>query len=396
MVYDCARKPDGIGCKDPQFNLDKCLEMRPAWCDDCVAKGKGENYPKLNTTQHTEPQCFASNGGNSQVPDSLPPITGLALLPNVTSNHSPPISPSSHPAIYISPTMSLFKNISNEFQNLGFGDKKREDPQQGQRDYGYHGASEQQGGGGGSPPAQYYAAPPQPAFQPPSDKPPLPSGWTPLFDQQHQRWYYVEEGTGETQWEAPGYSPPPPPVDGRPLDSSQGYGQGGQGGHGNYPPSGGGHGDYGPPAGPPPGYGGQSYQAHGEEKQGGGKGGMLLGAAGGLAAGAAGGALLHHATSGHGSDDEGEHRYARPAQPQMSYEQQQPGYYGAPPPVLPPTDDDGSSVSSSDREDDERARRRHDEAVAKAADSSSSSSSSSSSDEEEEAYGSGGDDDDDY
>lgn len=46
MVYDCARKPDGIGCKDPQFNLDKCLEMRPAWCDDCVAKGKGENYPK--------------------------------------------------------------------------------------------------------------------------------------------------------------------------------------------------------------------------------------------------------------------------------------------------------------------------------------------------------------
>ncbi|KAJ4314499.1 hypothetical protein N0V84_008840, partial [Fusarium piperis] len=95
--------------------------------------------------------------------------------------------------------MSFFKKLTKELENFGIGDKdEKKDasqsqappppPAEGTRPYGYHG----EGGQGGPPPAQYYASPPQPAYQPPSDKPPLPEGWTAQFDQQHQRWYYVE------------------------------------------------------------------------------------------------------------------------------------------------------------------------------------------------------------
>ncbi|POR37863.1 Uncharacterized protein TPAR_01926, partial [Tolypocladium paradoxum] len=171
-----------------------------------------------------------------------------------------------------------FQNITQQFHNLGIGDGKREEPQQGQRDYGYYGP-----GQGGPPPAQYHAAPPTPAYQPPSDKPPLPQGWTPLFDQQHQRWYYAEAATGRTQWEAPGYDPRPPPMGFGPGDDSRTHGQGAYGGQGS---------------------------ADGKKKKGSGKGGLLLGAAGGLAAGAIGGALLHHALSDSDSDDERRHRPA--------------------------------------------------------------------------------------
>ncbi|KAF4467471.1 WW domain-containing, partial [Fusarium albosuccineum] len=113
--------------------------------------------------------------------------------------------------------MSFFKKITKGLEELGIGDKDKDEkkdesqapPPQSHdntRAYGYHG----EGGQGGPPPSQYYAAPPQPHYQPPSDKPPLPEGWTAQFDQQHQRWYYVEVATGRTQWEAPGQAPPPP------------------------------------------------------------------------------------------------------------------------------------------------------------------------------------------
>ncbi|KAF4978342.1 hypothetical protein FZEAL_5264, partial [Fusarium zealandicum] len=106
--------------------------------------------------------------------------------------------------------MSFFKKIAKEFENLGIGDKDKDKEEKKEeyhapppteshdssRAYGYHG----EGGHGG--------APPQPAYQPPSDKPPLPEGWTAQFDQQHQRWYYVEVATGRTQWEAPGHHAP--------------------------------------------------------------------------------------------------------------------------------------------------------------------------------------------
>ncbi|PNY27075.1 Uncharacterized protein TCAP_02996, partial [Tolypocladium capitatum] len=195
----------------------------------------------------------------------------------------------------------------------------------GQRVYGYHGPGQD-----GPRPAQYYASPPTPAYQPPSDKPPLPRGWTPLFDQQHQRWYYVEEATGQTQWEAPGYDPPPPPRGSRPGDDRRAYGQG--------------------------------YEVN-KQKTGGGKGGVLLGATGGLAVGAIGGALLHHALS----DEERRH------QP-------------APPPMLSATDSDSSSVSSSDREAVQEARARYEDALAAAADLDANSSEEEELEEAREEY----------
>ncbi|UNI13637.1 hypothetical protein JDV02_000362 [Purpureocillium takamizusanense] len=276
--------------------------------------------------------------------------------------------------------MSFFKNITDKFDNLGIGDSKRDEAAQGTREYGYHGP------GDNPPPAQYVAAPPPPAYQPPSDKPPIPSGWIPLFDQGNQRWYYVEEATGRSQWEAPGYTAPP---SGSGDDSRTGFGA---------------------PGGPPPGYaggggGGAGYEQPSQEKKGSGKGGMLLGAAGGLAAGAVGGALLHHALSDSDSDKEGEqrHAYQQPA----PYQPPQPEYYpqasyaaAAPPTVLPPTDADGSSVSSSDREDVQEARERYEEALADAADSDASSSEEEELEEARDEYYEeyedtyGGDDDD--
>ncbi|KAK8929238.1 hypothetical protein VCV18_001900 [Metarhizium anisopliae] len=183
-----------------------------------------------------------------------------------------------------------FQGMTNQFGNMGFGGPPQPDNNYG--GYGQYSANQ------GGPP------PPQPSYQPPSDKPPLPQGWTPYFDQQHQRWFYVEESTGRTQWEAPGYSPPPmqsPPVQSPPA----------QGG-------------YGPPAGPPPPGGAYNGDGQGQtkgdkkEKKGSGAGGLLLGAAGGLAAGAIGGAVLHHALHGSdsdSSDDEKPHHssYAAPA-----------------------------------------------------------------------------------
>lgn len=185
----------------------------------------------------------------------------------------------------------------------------------GSRDY----PGQQYGGGGGggyqAPPPQQqytpgpgYGSPPPPGpgpvYSPPPDKPRIPSGWVPQYDSHYQRWYYFEEATGRSQWEAPGYYPPG-------GDEQRGYGSheqhGSYGAHDQYGYSshGGGGGGYGYGGG---GYdhgsgggGGDPYGHHDpyggdrgekEKKKKSSSSGMLLGAAGGLAVGAVGGALI--------------------------------------------------------------------------------------------------------
>lgn len=152
----------------------------------------------------------------------------------------------------------------------------------------------------------YYSSPPpaaaEPTYAPPPDKPPIPAGWVPQFDQQYQRWYYYEQATGRSQWEAPGYNAGGQGEDrgwGSHGDSSHaapGYGYSshdshGYGGHGG--DQGYGHGDHG--------YG-HSGEGHGEYRGEENKtkkkkdhSGLMMGAAGGLAVGAIGGALLANA-----------------------------------------------------------------------------------------------------
>ncbi|KAI4217888.1 MAG: hypothetical protein LQ349_008969 [Xanthoria aureola] len=212
--------------------------------------------------------------------------------------------------------------------------------------------------------SQAYGAPP-PSHAPSTGGPPLPPGWIAQWDQNSQRYYYLDQATGRTQWELP--QPP----------------------QGSYPPPGAPQGSF-PPAGAPmgaPGYDtrsapggyysqetkqvvpnadGSGYKATVEKKEKkDGKGGMLAAGAGGLAVGAVGGAMIGHAM---GDDSDEEHRnYSQ--QPsygqQPGYAQQpQPGYYQetGPPPLEAPPPGDHSSVSSSDREDLAEARKDYENA----------------------------------
>ena len=119
--------------------------------------------------------------------------------------------------------------------------------------------------------------------QPPSNPggPPLPPGWISQWDPNSQRYYFLEQATGRTQWEPPQ--------------------QGGPGGYGAPMGPGQGQGQYG---GGPGGYYSQEVQhsvdSQGntqvyEKKEKSGKGGMLAAGAGGLAVGAVGGALIGNA-----------------------------------------------------------------------------------------------------
>ncbi|RFU78550.1 hypothetical protein TARUN_3680 [Trichoderma arundinaceum] len=310
--------------------------------------------------------------------------------------------------------MSYVDNLSGQFGELGIGGDRpgsqsyqAPPPGSGQHgEYGYHAPSQD-----GPPPAQYYASPPQPTYQPPSDKPPLPQGWTPLFDQSRQRWYYANKETGVTQWEAPGYIAPRPPMDSFPSEESRGsgsspyppsapYGQtpGGYSAPPGPPPSA----SYGAPPGPPPsasygapsgpppaGYGAPAgeYSSHGDEgrgeekKKSSGKGGLLLGAAGGVAAGLVGGAILHHVFSDDSDDEERRQEYAQQAPSQTvivneynTNEYNDSYYDGGAPGILPARDAEGNYVSESDRESVQEAREEYEEALADAQDSSASSS----------------------
>ena len=146
--------------------------------------------------------------------------------------------------------------------------------------------------------SQAYGAPP-PSHAPSTGGPPLPPGWIAQWDQNSQRYYYLDQATGRTQWELP------------------------QAPQGSYPPPGASKGSF-PPAGAPmgaPGYDtrgapggyysqetkqvvpnadGSGYKTTVEKKEKkDGKGGMLAAGAGGLAVGAVGGAMIGHAMGMH-------------------------------------------------------------------------------------------------
>ncbi len=95
----------------------------------------------------------------------------------------------------------------------------------------------------------------------------------------------MEEATGRSQWEAPGFDHSAYRGSG---DDNRGHGSAPGGG---YPPYGGvgGYDNY------QPGYGGEPKKEKKDKKSG--KGGMLLGAAGGLAVGAVAGAVIAHELS---------------------------------------------------------------------------------------------------
>jgi WW domain-containing protein len=154
------------------------------------------------------------------------------------------------------------------------------------------------------------AAPPPPPAEPPMAAPSTPGGWLVQWNNQYQRWFYVDQATGRSQWEHPA-----PPTGGH-GDGTRAFGgpesHGGNHYGGSPAPSGyGAPSPYGQPGyGAPspygqPGYGqpapygqpgyGQPYPEGGEKKSS--SSGMLLGAAGGLAVGAVGGALIANALS---------------------------------------------------------------------------------------------------
>jgi hypothetical protein len=137
----------------------------------------------------------------------------------------------------------------------------------------------------GHPPPQ---GPPAPYGAPP----PMPPGWLAQWDQTNNRWYYVEQASGRSQWDPPAFSPSPAgPYAPPPM---HGYGQGGYGGPNQY---GGafGHDERGL-------FGDHSH--HGDEKhkdykekKDKGHSSMFAAGAGGLAVGAIGGAVIAHEMS---------------------------------------------------------------------------------------------------
>ncbi|MCJ1265718.1 hypothetical protein MMC22_005598 [Lobaria immixta] len=271
--------------------------------------------------------------------------------------------------------MSFLKKMTKEFEDLKSNflkddDKKEEkkeekkekkedhdrgflDPQ-GQPPYGQQSSY-------GQPPTQ-----PSPSWGPPAVNS-LPAGWDKQWDQNSQRWYYIEKATGRTQWDPPVASPGYLPLGHDAPRGDGGYGGGYGGGYNQ------------PTPGPLPGgqFGQQQYPVE-EKKKDKGHGGMIAGAAGGLAVGAVGGALVTNALDDDSSDDEHHHRAELVAAPQAGYGQQpeyyaqQPGYnpqpgYAAepgPPGILPDETRSGSSVSSSDKEDVQEAREEYENASA--------------------------------
>ncbi|KAH9863694.1 hypothetical protein J1614_009626 [Plenodomus biglobosus] len=197
--------------------------------------------------------------------------------------------------------------------------------------------------------------------------PPMPPGWTQQWDQNSQRWFYIEQATGRTQWDPPAHLPPgpyaPPPA---------GASYVAPGGHDERGLFGNTHGHQ-----------GHDYTQSGmatnesEKKKDKGHSTAMLAAAGigGIAAGAW---IGHELTE---DDDKAQSQsYAPPpaaaaaapaAPPAASYGASDPyaaDPYGAPaadpygdeafapPPPVPTHDADGDSISSSDRESMEEKR----------------------------------------
>ncbi|KAK5106089.1 hypothetical protein LTS08_000205 [Lithohypha guttulata] len=227
---------------------------------------------------------------------------------------------------------------------------------------------------------QYGGPPPSQGYGPPAAEPDLPPGWIKQWDQNSQRYYYLEQATGRSQWE-------PPSMSYMSMDQSRGYGApAGQ----TYPPHGYGqgfsqHGQGYPAPGGLAHSGGHGYPpgatGSGEKSN---KGALLAAGAGGLAVGGLAGAALA------GDDSDDEHRQSAPA----GYGAAPSGYgtdpsygYGAPPPM---TDaqalEHNSDVSSSRRESLEEARKEYEQAQQDAADSDASSSDHEEAREAREEY----------
>lgn len=54
----------------------------------------------------------------------------------------------------------------------------------------------------------------------------MPPGWTQQWDQNSQRWFYIEQATGRTQWDPPSHLPPgpyAPPAAGAPYVPAAGH-----------------------------------------------------------------------------------------------------------------------------------------------------------------------------
>ncbi|KAI0395736.1 hypothetical protein F5Y17DRAFT_175241 [Xylariaceae sp. FL0594] len=229
----------------------------------------------------------------------------------------------------------------------------------------------------------------EPVYSPPQDKPPLPSGWIPKWDPHYQRWYYAEEATGRTQWEAPG------------ARSSDYHRGGGSSSAGAYDAHGGGQLGTGSGSGGHEDSYGHGYDDHRSSANhayhhsGGShdqydhghhkkdkkdkkdkehkdkKDNTLLYAAGGLAVGAIGGAVIAQALDDSDSDSE-RHHYGAPPVAAAAYE---PAYYA-----------EGDYVDASDRESVASARERYEEAQRAAADSDASSSEEEELEEAREEY----------
>lgn len=294
---------------------------------------------------------------------------------------------------HLSSNMSFLKKLTKEFDGLkssfSKGDEKKEQKQEGEinseRNHSFERSSKISTGPQYGAPfqpnqqAQQYGQPSYnnqgppyaggaPPPGPPSMDPSLPPGWIKQFDSNSQRWYFVEQATGRTQWE------PPMPL-------PQNYGN-----QNPYPAAGGGlqdpHYDSAPKA-----------KGHGN----------MGAAAGGLAVGAVGGALMGHALGMSlvtlhiptiylfqwiwninkppphpGDDSDSDHGGASHYTSQPSgYGQQQPypgggGGGGGGDPSAPPLTGDlpdetrsGSSVSGSEKEDVEEAREDYQEELRK-------------------------------
>ncbi|EFQ93927.1 hypothetical protein CFE70_010213 [Pyrenophora teres f. teres 0-1] len=222
----------------------------------------------------------------------------------------------------------------------------------------------------GYPQPQPYGQAPTPVGPPApyGAPPPMPPGWTQQWDQNSQRWFYIEQATGRTQWDPPSNLPPgpyAPPAVGAPYVAPAGHDEralfGDTGGHQ-----------------------GHDYTATGkatneaEKKKGFSTGMMAAAGIGGIAAGA----FIGHQLADDSSDDEKHQSHAPPpaaaaaAAPAAAAYGTDPTYgadpaYGAPPPSdnpydnhpafeepppVPTHDEDGSSISSSDRESLEEKR----------------------------------------
>lgn len=169
------------------------------------------------------------------------------------------------------PVLQVIPHPDKRIAHAAPGHDNRGYPEQG------HGYPPQQGGyppqqggyppqQGGYPPQQggyppqgqaggYYGGSPAPPQGPPAPygaPPPMPPGWIQQWDQNSQRWFYIEQATGRSQWDPPAqhvqgpYAPPPGSGghDERGLfgNTHGGHDQHGYGGHGSHDSYG--HGDH--------------------------------------------------------------------------------------------------------------------------------------------------------